>query len=55
MITYIHRYGLDEIRQWHFETWNEPNCGFYTGRIPNIYTYQSKDIDISSFIYHVNQ
>lgn len=25
----IERYGQDEIRQWYFEVWNEPNCGFY--------------------------
>lgn len=23
----IHRYGADEIRQWFFEIWNEPNLG----------------------------
>jgi xylan 1,4-beta-xylosidase len=27
----VSRYGLDEIRQWYFEVWNEPNCGFWTG------------------------
>jgi len=27
----IARYGLDEIRTWYFETWNEPNCAFWTG------------------------
>jgi xylan 1,4-beta-xylosidase len=21
----------DEIREWYFEVWNEPNCGFWTG------------------------
>lgn len=25
----IDRYGLDEVKQWYFEVWNEPNCGFY--------------------------
>jgi xylan 1,4-beta-xylosidase len=26
------RYGLEEIRQWYFEVWNEPNlCGFWAG------------------------
>ena len=24
-------YGLDEVSQWFFEVWNEPNCGFWTG------------------------
>jgi len=27
----ITRYGLEEVRQWYFETWNEPNCGFWSG------------------------
>jgi xylan 1,4-beta-xylosidase len=25
----VDRYGLEEVRQWRFEVWNEPNCGFY--------------------------
>ncbi len=25
------RYGLDEIAQWYFEVWNEPNIDFWTG------------------------
>jgi len=25
------RYGLDEIAQWYFEVWNEPNINFWTG------------------------
>jgi len=27
----IERYGIEEIRSWYFETWNEPNCGFFNG------------------------
>lgn len=28
----IARYGLDEVRQWYFEVWNEPNLGpFFRG------------------------
>ena len=28
----IERYGLDEVRSWYFEVWNEPNLsGFWTG------------------------
>jgi len=27
----IDRYGIAEIRTWFFETWNEPNCGFWSG------------------------
>jgi len=25
----IDRYGQDEVHQWYFEVWNEPNCGFF--------------------------
>jgi len=25
------RYGLDEVAQWYFEVWNEPNIDFWTG------------------------
>lgn len=25
----VDRYGLAEVRQWYFEVWNEPNCGFW--------------------------
>jgi xylan 1,4-beta-xylosidase len=28
----VERYGLPEVRQWHFEVWNEPNLsGFWSG------------------------
>ena len=27
----IERYGLDEVANWYFEVWNEPNIGFWTG------------------------
>jgi xylan 1,4-beta-xylosidase len=29
---WLNRYGRDEVRQWHFEVWNEPNWEqFWTG------------------------
>jgi xylan 1,4-beta-xylosidase len=28
----VERYGLDEVRQWYFEVWNEPNIDFWTGK-----------------------
>jgi xylan 1,4-beta-xylosidase len=28
----IERYGVDEVRQWYFEVWNEPNLDFWAGR-----------------------
>ena len=28
----VRRYGLDEVRKWYFEVWNEPNLsGFWSG------------------------
>src|SRR6202453_4084134 len=27
----IDRYGLDEVSQWYFEVWNEPNLDFWAG------------------------
>ena len=27
----IDRYGIDEVSQWHFEVWNEPNLDFWVG------------------------
>jgi xylan 1,4-beta-xylosidase len=34
----IDRYGKDEVRQWYFEVWNEPNIDFWTGQ-PKQSTY----------------
>lgn len=28
----IERYGIDEVAQWYFEVWNEPNIGFWDGK-----------------------
>lgn len=28
----IDRYGVNEVSQWYFEVWNEPNIDFWTGR-----------------------
>ena len=28
----VSRYGIDEVAQWYFEVWNEPNIDFWTGR-----------------------
>ena len=27
----IARYGIDEVSQWYFEVWNEPNLDFWAG------------------------
>jgi len=34
----IDRYGIDEVAQWYFEVWNEPNLDFWTGQ-PKQQTY----------------
>ncbi|HEX3603209.1 MAG TPA: hypothetical protein VHU43_03900 [Steroidobacteraceae bacterium] len=34
----IERYGIDEVSQWYFEVWNEPNIDFWTG-VPKQQTY----------------
>jgi xylan 1,4-beta-xylosidase len=34
----VDRYGVDEVSQWYFEVWNEPNLDFWTGE-PKQATY----------------
>jgi len=34
----VERYGIDEVAQWYFEVWNEPNIPFWAGK-PNEFTY----------------
>lgn len=34
----VERYGVDEVSQWYFEVWNEPNLDFWAGR-PTQSTY----------------
>ncbi len=34
----VSRYGIDEVAQWYFEVWNEPNLDFWGGK-PNEPTY----------------
>ena len=34
----VERYGLDEVAQWYFEVWNEPNIDFWNG-IPRKASY----------------
>ncbi len=32
VVHFVDRYGIDEVRQWYFEVWNEPNLkGFWSG------------------------
>jgi xylan 1,4-beta-xylosidase len=34
----VERYGIDEVAQWYFEVWNEPNIDFWNG-IPRQQSY----------------
>lgn len=34
----VDRYGIDEVSQWYFEFWNEPNIDFWNG-VPRQQTY----------------
>ena len=34
----VDRYGIDEVAQWYFEVWNEPNIDFWAGE-PKQATY----------------
>src|SRR5215469_7903233 len=34
----VERYGIDEVSQWYFEVWNEPNLDFWAG-VPKQETY----------------
>ena len=34
----VDRYGIDEVAQWYFEVWNEPNIDFWSGQ-PKQATY----------------
>lgn len=34
----VDRYGIDQVSQWYFEVWNEPNIGFWAGQ-PKQSTY----------------
>jgi xylan 1,4-beta-xylosidase len=42
MLHLIDRYGIDEIAQWSFEFWNEPNCcphNFFTGNQKDFFDF----------------
>ncbi len=45
----IERYGIDEVAQWYFEVWNEPNLDFWTGKPAQqtyfeLYDHTARDI-----------
>jgi xylan 1,4-beta-xylosidase len=39
----VDRYGIDEVSQWYFEVWNEPNIDFWTGEPKEATYYQLYD------------
>ncbi len=40
----VARYGADEVAQWYFEVWNEPNIGFWAGEPQESTYYQLYDV-----------
>ena len=49
----VERYSLDEVSQWYFEVWNEPNIDFWTGQ-PKQSTYFELYDHAASAIKRVN-
>ncbi len=49
----VERYGIDEVSQWYFEVWNEPNIDFWGG-VPNqrsyfeLYDHTARDLKVVS-------
>ena len=55
---FTERYGVDEVKTWYFEVWNEPNLspGFWTGTQADyfkLYMYTSKAIKSVNINYKV--
>jgi len=40
----VDRYGIDEVAQWYFEVWNEPNLDFWAGDPKEQTYYQLYDV-----------
>jgi xylan 1,4-beta-xylosidase len=40
----VDRYGIDEVSQWYFEVWNEPNLDFWAGDPKQATYYQLYDV-----------
>jgi xylan 1,4-beta-xylosidase len=40
----VERYGIDEVSQWYFEVWNEPNLDFWSGDPKEQTYYQLYDV-----------
>jgi xylan 1,4-beta-xylosidase len=44
----VDRYGIDEVSQWYFEVWNEPNLDFWAGDPKEQTYYQLYDVTARS-------
>ena len=40
----VDRYGIEEVSQWYFEVWNEPNLDFWAGKPAEDTYYQLYDV-----------
>lgn len=49
----VDRYGIDEVSQWYFEVWNEPNLDFWAGD-PKEQTYYQLYDDAATALKKVN-
>src|SRR6201999_886095 len=49
----VDRYSLDEVAQWYFEVWNEPNLDFWAGE-PRQSTYWELYDHTAMDVKHVN-
>jgi xylan 1,4-beta-xylosidase len=45
----VDRYGIDEVAQWYFEVWNEPNIDFWTGEPKQASYFELYDHTARSF------
>lgn len=41
----VARYGLDEVRSWHFEPWNEPDIAFWKGTQAEYFELYRRSVD----------
>ncbi len=52
----VDRYGVNEVSQWYFEVWNEPNIDFWTGEPKQatyfeLYDHAAKAISALTHVY----
>jgi len=44
----IDRYGIEEVSQWYFEVWNEPNLDFWAGDPKEVTYYRLYDVSAAA-------